>query len=222
MLLRWSGHLLLASTESTLHFELTQRRTGAAANRSHLINEVAAIQDEFTRLAAISSIGSFATQASKDLTSPPTESVFLSVYLSLYNALNDDDEDVRTEGARVASMLLSEPFLSNEESRKKTCLSHPAARTRLRQWLLENYRSNAVLSFIVLARSAGAFEDSDVAGLMNRMDRGFSGCTIHEMSVDKLKLLQHVSAFREGGQSPSCETSVLFEKEKENLYVDVR
>lgn len=80
----------------------------------------------------------------------------LGVYLALFDTLVDDDEDVRDQGAKTVSLLLSAVKSKRSPgSAISFSLSPPAAKRRLTRFLEKSYRKSKELWFEAVERLIG-------------------------------------------------------------------
>ena len=161
-------------------------------------------QESSTRLAAVHSIESFFHSVWK-LSSKETSSLAtLGVYLALWDALVDDDEEVRDLGANLASQLLSRrASVGGTETNHRLSLSPPATRPRLMQLILDHYAQSSSLWNEAILRLTGM-------------------CTFQGMPQDiaaagSSGFICPFSAMLELAKTPD---TALFVEEKQNLYID--
>ena len=191
----WTQRLVLAGDAHTVS-KYTWQTTLAS---------VAKIRQELsTRSAAIHSIagffGSVWKYSSKDVTSP----ALLGIYLALWDALVDDDDDVRDSGAKIASRIVSRSSSTHEaETKRHFPFSPPAVRPRLMQFIKDHYAhvdglwNEAVLRLMGVPASQKTQSDSATAAW---------SCPVTSLST----LLQDA-------RKPD---TALFVEEKQNLYID--
>ena len=124
-------------------------------------------------------------------------SCYLQICLILYDLLNDDDEDVREVAASAASRLL--PF---EESVSRTLVdqSPRAASEKLALFLCDKFRHESHFASAVLKR---IWFSSSTTGKRESDKQDFRDCSV-KVSLEGLKK----------------SSNVLFEEEKQNLYID--
>lgn len=107
---------------------------------SHYLNTETNNQQDFdTRFAAAESLSSFFAVARSSCT---TEE-YLPALLTLYDSLNDDDDEVRDVGSAAVKSILDQTLVPIE------------AATRLLQWLGETFKDSPRLRNIVAARITG-------------------------------------------------------------------
>ena len=137
----------------------------------------------------------------------------LGVYLALYDSLVDDDEDVRDQGARVVSTILS-TITSRAADDKGTItlsLSPPAAKKNLLQFLCGGCRNSILLcteSVRRLTGMASALDSTSAIIQENGPQTGEGMSMLHLRPVVDLSL--------EARQT----STVVFVEEKQNLYID--
>ncbi|PLB40291.1 THADA/TRM732 family protein [Aspergillus candidus] len=152
-------------------------------------------ETEFTtRFAAVSSLASFGRVLRPARMSPRTEDVFLDVYLILYDMLNDDDEELRDLAASTASWVLS---CSSVSPAKSISLSPLNASRLLSEFIATNYRDSQLLNTRVLRY---------VLGQEPRLGSAVSGTKLVPVADVAAELQK--------------ESTVLFEEEKQNLFID--
>ena len=157
-----------------------------------------------TRLAAAHSIEGFFHSvwklSSKDTSSP----ALLGVYLALWDALVDDDEDVRDLGAKTASQLLSRrASVGGTETNRHLSLSPPATRPRLMKLILDHYKQSNFLWNEAVSRLTGI---SPSQGMLQNKNAAAGSSYICPLSV-----------MLEIAKTPD---TALFVEEKQNLYID--
>ena len=136
----------------------------------------------------------------------------LGVYLALYDSLVDDDEDVRDQGARIASTIISKLTATDGGNDTATLsLSPPAARKRLHGFLFDNYATSITLCVESVRRltgmdSAPDFVSADVQGDESQSKQGKS--VLRLLPVADLSLKAQTLS------------TVVFVEERQNLYID--
>lgn len=139
------------------------------------------------------------------------DSRIFGVYLALYDSLLDDDEDVRDQGARVASRILSEPpsGISNN-SIPNLSLSPPAARDRLLRSLCEGFRDSIALCVESARRltGMGSAPDSASAKMHCKPQTKQGQSTLRLRTIPELSLEARTTS------------TVVFVEERQNLYID--
>ena len=125
---------------------------------------------------------------------PRTQDVFLDVYLILYDMLNDDDEELRDMAASTASWVLS---CSSVSPAKSISLSPLNASRLLSEFIATNYGDSRLLNTRILRY---------VLGQEPRLGSAVSGTSLTRVA-DLAAELQK-------------ESTVLFEEEKQNLFID--
>lgn len=122
------------------------------------------------------------------------DAVLLDVYLILYDMLNDDDDEIRDAAASTASWILSHSSVSPDAD---VTLAPLNASALLADFITENYLESPVLGQRVLLYLTG--QEPRISG---------SGEPRHLVPVSDL-----ITAYRK-------ESTVLFEEEKQNLFID--
>ena len=118
------------------------------------------------------------------------------MYIILYDILNDDDEDIREKGARIASWTLSSNIHPSPIVSPSMSLSPAAVRLQMLEFLKLNYTDSSALFQEGLSRLLG-------------IDRRKG--SIPELLVPAKILLE---------DSMKDETS-LFAEERQNMYIDI-
>ncbi|KAL3471955.1 putative death-receptor fusion protein-domain-containing protein [Aspergillus californicus] len=149
-----------------------------------------------TRHAAATSIEAFA-RAHPLSKPPPVDPIYLEIYLSLYDLLNDDDEELRDIGASTASWVLSYSSVSPE---KTVTLSPMNASELFALFITDNYADSQLLC----TRTLGY-----ILGQESRIGDSSYGKSLMPVSTIATELRK--------------ESTILFEEEKQNLFIeDVR
>ena len=141
-----------------------------------------------------------------------TDLQILGVYLALYDSLIDDDEDVRDQGARVASTIISKSMATDGRNDTATLsLSPPAARKRLLRFLFENYATSKKLCVESVRRLTGMDSASGIisADIQDNESRSKQG-----KSVLRLRPIADLSL------EARTTSTVVFVEERQNLYID--
>ena len=127
------------------------------------------------------------------------------MYISLYDSLVDDDEDIRDKGAVITSHLLAAMSGSNE-SRGSTnlILIPPAARTKLLDFLCRHYKTSSALWIEAVRRVLG-IRSIENAIYMEEISSGV--LKLRSFSDLLLKMMRE-------------DSTTLFVEEKQNLYLD--
>lgn len=138
----------------------------------------------------------------------------LRIYLALYDSLVDDDEDVRDQGARVVSTILSmiTSPAADFKGTSTVSLSPPAAKKRLLQFLCEGYRNSRSLCMESVRRLTGMASALDSPPAMMQE---YGPQTGEGMSI--LPLHPVVDLSLEARKT----STVVFVEEKQNLYIDI-
>ena len=136
----------------------------------------------------------------------------LRVYLALYGSLVDDDEDVRDQGARVISTVLSVTTTPAADSSITTMsLSPPAAKIGWLRFLCESYRGSMLLCVESVRRLTGmglALDSTSAIILDNEPQIGEGKSVLRLRPVVDLSLEARTTS------------TVVFVEERQNLYVD--
>ena len=141
-----------------------------------------------------------------------TDLRILGVYLALYDSLIDDDEDVRDQGARVASTIISKIMVTDSVNDSATLsLSPPAARNRLLRFLYDSYAASKKLCVESVRRLTGMdlapdFISADMQDGESQSKQG--------KSVLRLRPVADISL------EARTTSTVVFVEERQNLYVD--
>lgn len=126
----------------------------------------------------------------------------------------DDDEDVRKQGAEVVSRALPEEVSGPSIRLVTLSLSPPAAASRLVSFLTQHYTKSPGLWIEGCLRLAGSFKHLSIP-LRVRVRRIAGG----DRSDDELAAVEFQS-IGELYQQATKQQNVVFEEEKQNLYVD--
>ena len=144
---------------------------------------------------------------------PPNEPSLFSVYVTLCDALVDDDDDVRENAAKTASTILSsyplkvKPISPGQE----ISLMPSAALEGLFAFLATQYKNSShffIEGISRMTKATGSETDNDVDSLID---------THHSGARERTKLLPSVGEMLNLAMRP--DTS-LFAEEKQNLFVD--
>ncbi|KAJ5452628.1 Armadillo-like helical [Penicillium cf. griseofulvum] len=152
-------------------------------------------ETEFTtRFAAATSVGSFSRALRSPGAQQRVDAVLLDIYLVLYDLLNDDDDEIRDVAASAASWVLSHSSVSPDAD---VTLAPLNASALLANFIIDNYKDSAYLGQCVLQyltgqepRISGSDECSRLVGVSDQ-----------------------IAGYRQ-------ESTVLFEEEKQNLFID--
>lgn len=166
------------------------------------------LQELCTRLAAARSLLAFITKLCIFEDHQKSSPELLGVYLALLDILTDDDEDVRDQGARTVSLLISNEVSKRTRSATSLSFSPPAAKRRLTRFLEEFYRASKELWREAVERLAG-IQTMRSAKMCRRGDD-------HKDSegVFQPRPVVHLSI-----QARKPQLAV-FVQEKQNLYID--
>ncbi|KAI1646324.1 putative death-receptor fusion protein-domain-containing protein [Daldinia loculata] len=159
-----------------------------------------------TRMAAVGAMHSFSTSIAFKLTSTEknSDSAHLPWLIALYDALNDDDDEVRAAAAAVATPLLSNQRLISVEAGR-----------RLLHWLLARYGDNDEFRAHVACRMAGNLPSSPSSSYVAPEQ----GPTSTNPSTAKQLLEGWIPAEAQLTEAMRFDDS-LFVIEEQNLYVD--
>jgi hypothetical protein len=122
------------------------------------------------------------------------DAVLLDVYLALYDMLNDDDDEIRDIAASTASWVLSHSSVSPDAD---VTLAPLNASALLADFIIDNYSESALLGQRVLRYLTG--QESRISGSNER---------------------SHLVAVSDQIAEHRQESTVLFEEEKQNLFID--
>ena len=153
-------------------------------------------------MAAVASVQNFIIVLQAHDPISKTAPKLLGAYLTLYNALTDDDEEVRDQAAEVVSSLLSVSACSGEsEKTASLSLSPLASIPRLLQFLGQEYNTSLGLCLEAVHRVTGAYSPKACLSTGEALVLRFSP----------------VRALLEEAMSTD---NALFVEEKQNLFVD--
>ena len=169
-------------------------------------------QDLRTRTAAVFSIRAFfdgLLDHDFQLTLDPQ---ILGVYLALYDSLVDDDDDVRDQGARVVSTVLS-MATALIAGRGTTTLSPspPAAKERLLQFICEGYRNSKLLSVESVQRLIGLDSVQNSASTYMQNEKS---------QIEREKSSLHFRPVADLLSESQTTLTVVFVEERQNLYIN--
>ena len=169
-------------------------------------------QDLRTRTASVFSIRAFfdgLLDHDIDLTPDPR---LLRVYLALYGSLVDDDEDVRDQGARVVSTILSVTTSAAADKGTTTMsLSPPAANREWLRFLCESYRDSMLLCVESVRRLTG----------MDSAPGSTSAIILdNEPQISEGKPVLHLRPVVDLSLEARTTSTVVFVEERQNLYID--
>ena len=170
------------------------------------------IQDLRTRTASVFSIRAFFDGLlDRDIRLTPDPQL-LRVYLALYGSLVDDDEDVRDQGARVVSTILS--VTTSQAAGKDTTnvsLSPSAANRELLRFVCESYRG----SMLLCVESVCRLTDMDFA-----LDSTSAIILDNEPQTGEGKSILHLRPVVDLSLEARTTSTVVFVEERQNLYID--
>lgn len=150
-----------------------------------------------SRYAAVISFRSFSKVLSRTHETPAaTDPLFLHAYLILYDMLNDDDEELRDLSAEIASRILS---YSSIYPGKTVSLGCVPARENLLEFMVQNYHDDDAVAL---------FRDGVRRVLGNEAFTPASG-----QGRAMVPFAERLSEYRK-------ESTVLFEEERQNLFID--
>lgn len=153
-------------------------------------------------MAAVASIKTFLTVLQAHDSIPNTTPELLGVYLALYDALIDDDEDVRDQASIIVSSLLSVSCRSGDsKATTSLSLSPVAASPRLLFFLVREYDESVCLWSEGIQRLTGASRSVKILPTIEPP-------TLQFRPVDVLL------------QEAMRTDNALFVEEKQNLFVD--
>ncbi|PWY74362.1 HEAT repeat protein [Aspergillus heteromorphus CBS 117.55] len=156
-----------------------------------------------TRLAAITSISTFARILRPASKTPLTTRATLEIYLVLYDILNDDDEELRDLAASTASWILSYSSISPAKS---VTLSPLNASTLLSTFLTTTFASSRPLSTRITSYLIDDAPRLSSAGTS-------TSTSTNPNQPPHLPVETRLSDLRK-------ESTILFEEEKQNLFID--
>ncbi|KAI9376069.1 putative death-receptor fusion protein-domain-containing protein [Aspergillus egyptiacus] len=183
---------LMALKALSPHQEVLDREIPEWATR---IRFALSEETEFTtRYAAATSIAAFARVLRPSGASTRVDPMFLEIYLSLYDLLNDDDEELRDIGATTASWVLS---YSSVSPQKTITLSPMNASELFATFIADNYADSPLLCTRALHYVLG--QESRTGDSTGK--------------ADLLAVSAIVAELRK-------ESTILFEEEKQNLFIE--
>lgn len=154
----------------------------------------------------MSSLTSFQVALRRPNSAPSTDSDLLGIYLTIYDILVDDDEDVRDHGASIVSWILSDPALgTGTEDMQKLSLMPLAAKSRLLAFINSNFADSVALCVEATRRLTGTLSVVNQDG----------GCNSLGDDTD-LQLFAVDTLLQELGR----QDTTLFVQEKQNLFKD--
>ncbi len=153
-------------------------------------------------MAAVASIKTFITVLQAHDSIPNTVPELLGVYLALYDALVDDDEDVRDQASVVVSSLLSvSRRYGDSKATTSPSLSSLAASPRLLLFLVREYNESVCLWSEAIQRLTGA------------------SLSVKNLPIKEPPTLQ-LRPVKVLLQEAMRTDNALFVEEKQNLFVD--
>ena len=162
------------------------------------------VQEPSTRLAAVHSIEGF-LDALLDLSSEKaTSAALLGVYIALWDALVDDDEEVRDPAARLASKLLSQSLSLNRNEKPQHLSMSPAS---VRPKLMEFIKSQDIWANHLCQEAVLRLSETSAS---QRLSSGTSSEAITSC----------IRPFSEMMSEARTPDTALFVEEKQNLYID--
>ena len=200
----WTRYSILASIEIAVPL--------STAHNKHQI-KVSHAHDLPVRIAAIRGISSVLGILMIYMRLPPADHRLLPIYFGLYDAMNDDDDEVREIAATATSAIFSNRSCG-EKAKESLDLSPPAARTRLMIFLADRYKNFSVFWDQALARATGDALGSRVLKVINpSCDLTWSHMLQYHRQLSYELRVDPVNA-------PRSSRSILFQEEKQNLYLD--
>lgn len=171
------------------------------------------LKDVSSRLAAAISIDGFFQALGDDKRRLVATPEMVVIFLALYDTLVDDEEDVRDQGAKTTSFVLSAVNTEDVEATKSLSLSPPAAKIELMSLLASKYRNSGELWLEAVFRLVGTVSSSglQVANQQNAVLQKLWKC--HEATTGFTPVSQLY-------QKATVEQNSVFEEEKQNLYID--
>ncbi|PCH00030.1 Armadillo-like helical [Penicillium occitanis (nom. inval.)] len=176
-----------STTESNGGLDLLDLRRWAVSLRSALSEETVFS----ARSSAIMSLRTFSRILRKPKQAPDTTPVTLEIYLILYDMLNDDDDELRSLSAPIASWILSHSAIFPNQT--VTLGALPASES-LVEFISDNYPTQPVLFRHVVTR-------------------------LMKETLTQKKHTDFIS-FETLFEDYSKESLALFEEEKQNLFID--
>lgn len=161
------------------------------------------VQEPSTRLAAVQSIEGFLSSL-LDSSENATSEALLGVYITLWDALVDDDEEVRDSAAKVVCRLLPRPSSAGgEEARQHMSLSPAAARPEIMNFMRSQCSWSGILCEEAVLRLIGVPSSQRIGS-----------------ETASLASLSCVRPFTVMLQQARAQDTALFAEEKQNLYID--
>ena len=141
-----------------------------------------------------------------------SEARILEVYLALCNTLEDDDEDIRDQGARVVSDILSMTTSpATDRDNDTPSLSPPAAKKNLLHFVCEGYRSSMLLCMESVRR---------LTGMSPALDSAFADMQDGKPEAKQGKYIMHLRPVAVLSLEARTTSNVVFVEERQNLYLD--
>ena len=132
--------------------------------------------------------------------------------MALYDSLVDDDEDVRDQGARVASTILSVYSSATADISTTTLsLSPPAAKERLLHFLCDNYKRSMVLCVESVRR---------LTGMKSVFDPASANMQDDEAQTKQARFVVHFPPVADLYSEARTTSNIVFVEERQNLYID--
>lgn len=163
-----------------------------------------------TRSAAIGSIKSF--RSALCWSQGKVNVDFLGLWLCVYNALVDDDEEIRDEAAKIIAYVVPLTHLSGEAAFRGTPSLTPVAAL---DWLLDHFamahKASSSLCIEALSRATGCVLSSRIP--QGRVDAEYPTAQSWELERN----LKPIANMLEQAIKPN---TTLFMEEKQNLFID--
>jgi len=171
------------------------------------------LKDVSSRLAAANSIDGFFQALGDEKRRLFATPEMVVIFLALYDTLVDDEEDVRDQGAKTTSFVLSTVNAEDVEATKSLSLSPPAAKIELMSLLASKYRNSGELWLEAVFRLVGTVSSSglQVANLQN---------AAFQKLMKGHKAVPAFTPVLQLYQKATVEQNTVFEEEKQNLYID--
>lgn len=147
-----------------------------------------------------------------------TNNTFIGLYVAVYDALLDDDEDVREKAAMITSCITDKEVFDPVFT-----LSPPAAVSRLLQFLTPKLKNSRVLFVEAVYRLTGMrslFKLGPAKVALIFEGHILDGSLISESPPTARKPSLHLFSFVGILQQAKNQDDVLFAEEKQNLFID--
>ena len=134
------------------------------------------------------------------------------MYLVLCNTLEDDDEDIRDQGARVVSAILSmTTFPATDRDNSSPSLSPPAAKKKLLHFICDGHR-NSMLLCVESARR--------LTGTSSALNSALADMQNDELQAKQGEYTLHLRPVADIFLEAQTTSNVVFVEERQNLYLD--